>query len=125
MLGSELSLAVCGAAEVDVDMLRRHTEYAGGATERSPHVRHFWATMRRMSQAQRRAFIRFAWGQERLPATDAGFDAGGVRLRIKSREEPPTAGGEARAEDGRLPRADTCFFNVELPAYSSEAVMRR
>jgi len=28
------------------------------------------------------------------------------------------------AQDYALPHADTCFFNVELPAYSSEALMR-
>src|SRR4051794_9299671 len=26
--------------------------------------------------------------------------------------------------DQALPRADTCFFNVELPAYSTEDIMR-
>lgn len=27
-------------------------------------------------------------------------------------------------QDKRLPKADTCFFNIELPAYSSVEVMR-
>mgnify|MGYP003907706613 CR=1 FL=1 len=27
--------------------------------------------------------------------------------------------------DQRLPKADTCFFNFELPSYSSKAVMKR
>ena len=26
--------------------------------------------------------------------------------------------------DGALPRADTCFFNLELPLYSSAAVLK-
>lgn len=27
-------------------------------------------------------------------------------------------------EDQALPRADTCFFNIELPDYSTKAIMR-
>ena len=27
-------------------------------------------------------------------------------------------------QDGILPRADTCFFNFELPNYSSKEIMR-
>ena len=33
--------------------------------------------------------------------------------------------GPKREEDRSFPKADTCFFNVELPRSSSEAVMRR
>lgn len=29
------------------------------------------------------------------------------------------------SQDQRLPKADTCFFNFELPSYSSKEVMRR
>lgn len=31
---------------------------------------------------------------------------------------------DARSSDKSLPRADTCFFNIELPDYSSKQVMR-
>ena len=27
--------------------------------------------------------------------------------------------------DGALPRADTCFFNIELPKYSTQTIMRQ
>jgi len=30
-----------------------------------------------------------------------------------------------KAGDQRLPKADTCFFNFELPRYSSKEVMKR
>lgn len=29
-----------------------------------------------------------------------------------------------RNQDLALPRADTCFFNIELPDYSAKAIMR-
>ena len=70
----------------------------------------------------RRRFVKFVWGQERLPASDAEYVRRGVRLLIK-----PSVGAAAAAPDaadGLLPRADTCFFNLELPAYSCAEVMR-
>ena len=27
--------------------------------------------------------------------------------------------------DGALPRADTCFFNIELPKYTTKEIMRK
>ena len=29
------------------------------------------------------------------------------------------------SQDQRLPKADTCFFNFELPSYSTKEVMKR
>ncbi len=76
-------------------------------------------------QDLRRRFIKFVWGQERLPTSDAEYARRGVRLFIKPVAGAPAAGaGAPGAADGLLPRADTCFFNLELPAYSSVEVMR-
>jgi len=30
----------------------------------------------------------------------------------------------SRNQDQALPKADTCFFNIDLPDYSSKAIMR-
>ncbi len=128
-----LRTALCGAPEVDLEMLKRHTVYGSGLSESSPCVRHFWAALEAFSPAERARFVRFAWGQERLPSTDDDFARRRVRMLVK----PCSPGGRqrrvtpARKEtqepprpdaDQRLPRADTCFFNVELPAYSSTEV---
>ena len=66
----------------------------------------------------RRRFVRFAWAQERLPADDHEFRLTKTRMTIKA--ATVTSG----AADARFPRSDTCFFNVELPRYSSERVLR-
>lgn len=44
-----------------------------------------------------------------------------MRFMIK----PVTGGGSDEKQDQRLPRADTCFFNFELPRYTTLEVMRR
>ena len=71
--------------------------------------------MNEMNNTDRQAFIKFCWGQERLPENDLEFDRTQTRFMIK----PNTNGG-----DGALPSADTCFFNLILPNYSSKEIMK-
>lgn len=81
-------------------------------------VRFFWETLESFTNEQRLRFIRFAWGQERLPLTDAEYAARNVRLLIK----PWMLRGPV---DRALPLADTCFFNLALPPYTSLSVTKR
>ena len=113
----ELAVLIAGKADIDVELLHRHTEYSG-CSESSPHIRMFWQLLRSFDQHHRRLFIRFVWAQDRLPATDDEFNRAHVRFLIK----PPTA--PLHKHDQLLPRSDTCFFNAELPLYSSMEVMR-
>jgi len=115
----ELERRVCGRAEVDLALLRRHTQYSGGLTPESRQVQFFWRVLEGFTQEQRRRFIKFAWGQERLPASDEEFRAAGVRMLLK----PSTQ--RVRNPDESFPRADTCFFNVTLVDYSSFEVAKR
>jgi hypothetical protein len=99
---------VAGKPDVDLDDLQRHTEYRG-YTPHSPVVRAFWKSMGSLSPEERSNFVRFVWGRSRLP--------------LKGRPWPQTfkiqrcSGGDAM-----LPTTHTCFFSIELPEYSSEAV---
>ena len=65
----------------------------------------------------RRRFIKFAWGQKRIPSSDREWNEKGARLLLK-------ASTKSGNPDMLLPTADTCFFNVELPKYSSFEVMK-
>jgi len=112
----ELEVLGSGNRTVDVDLLRRHTRYADSTSADAAFVQYFWDTLQEFDEANRRLFVRFAWAQERLPADDAEFNSLRIRLLIKPSSYP--------FPDRVLPRADTCFFNLELPAYSSPAVMR-
>lgn len=112
----ELEIAVCGVPTIDIELLRRHTKYGEGLTADSLQVEMLWSILTEFSQQQRRMFIRFAWAQERLPTDDAEFERTHTRLLIK-----PAIGG---IPDVSLPRSDTCFFNLELPHYSTTEIMR-
>jgi hypothetical protein len=112
----ELEMLVCGKPEIDIELLKRHTQYSGVRAE-EPHIGYFWSVLESFSQDLRRQFVRFAWAQERLPADDDEFRHTHTRMLIKA----SVGGGPP---DSRFPKADTCFFNLELPQFSSETVMR-
>ncbi|KAE9051651.1 hypothetical protein PR001_g1255 [Phytophthora rubi] len=117
---SELQQWVSGSLEIDVELLKRHTRYSSGMSpEQFPHLETFWKVLSSFSEENKRRFINFAWGQDTLPADDAEFDRTHTRLLIKA---PPQDDGVV--QDALLPKADTCFFNIELPVYSSEEIMR-
>ncbi|GMF13998.1 unnamed protein product [Phytophthora lilii] len=117
---SELQQWVSGSLEIDVKLLKRHTRYSSGMSpEQFPHLDTFWKVLSSFSEENKRRFINFAWGQDTLPADDAEFDRTHTRLLIKA---PPQDDGVN--QDLLLPKADTCFFNIELPVYSSEEIMR-
>lgn len=106
---------VCGREQIDVALLRRHTTYSG-VESHAAAVQYFWRALESFSDALRRRFLRFAWAQERLPLDDAEFSRLGLRMLIKAYT--------GANDDGAFPRADTCFFNLTLPAYSSYDIAR-
>lgn len=93
----------------------------------------FWAVMAQLSQVELSMFLKFVWGQSRLPdpskaknftllvcAILGGFllllnnDAYFVLLQKLHRENP----------DQSLPQAATCFMTLKLPPYSSQAILK-
>jgi len=59
-------------------------------------------------------FIRFVWGRSRLPVTTT-FPTKFV-VKLLERHGPN--------HDMYLPSAHTCFFTLDLPAYSTKEIMR-
>ena len=64
---------VCGRRDIDVDYLRENTRYSRDISPRDKHVVWFWEILREFSRAEKQAFLRFAWGQSRLPYAAADF----------------------------------------------------
>jgi len=62
----DLQWRVCGRPTVDIQLLRRHTEYSG-INPNALYILNFWEVLESFTQEERRAFLRFAWAQERLP----------------------------------------------------------
>lgn len=106
----EVETQVTGHARVDVDVLKRNTEYKGFAGPSDPTIRLFWRIFESLSDDDRAQYIRFAWGRSRLPVASARWTNQHTLKR--------------RVDTTRLPVSHTCFFSVELPAYATEEQMR-
>ena len=76
------------------------------------HVRYFWAVLEAFTPEQRRLFLKFIWGRNRLPLTED--DWGEQRMRIHTLEKPNP--------NQYFPVAHTCFFSIELPKYTSREI---
>lgn len=109
---SEAEALFCGVPEVDVDLLQRATEYEG-VRPTDAHVRYFWQALRKMDREDRAAFVNFCSGRSRLPGSAAEF-AMNFKLTAPHRDYDKP--------DDYLPIAQTCFFSLALPKYSSPEV---
>jgi hypothetical protein len=121
----ELEEWIYGKKSIDVELLKRHTEYARGYLETDKEVEWFWEILRGMTQEERRKFIVFCFAQPTIPPNDEEFDRRQLRFLIKAAADRSGGGQGTQVGDQRLPGADTCFFNFELPKYSSKEVMKR
>jgi len=109
----ELELEVCGSPSIDVGFLQSMAVYDGGLSENDRHVQYFWRMLReRFNDRERARFLTFVWGRSRLPTT--------LSPDVKFKIQPFTRIHDVQKA---LPVAHTCFFSLELPAYSSLEVM--
>ena len=119
LTGEELELLVCGSKNIDLDMLKRHTEYCPPLTIESSQVKFFWQALETFNQDDLRKFIKFAYAQESLPLTDAEFD---MHPKIRMYIKPILTSAEINP-DSLMPKSDTCFFNISIPNYSTLDIM--
>jgi hypothetical protein len=111
----ELETLICGAPEIDVELLKKVTEYEGeGVHADAEHVKYFWNSLEKLDQDQRSRFINFVSARSRLPPSADEFS-----MNFKIVEPKPAA---RENPDSHLPHSQTCFFTLSLPFYSSEKV---
>eukprot|EP01083_Nonionella_stella_P229232 811606_1 len=116
----ELEILICGKKKININLLRRHTSYSSGLSASNKHIQWFWEVLYEFSEENKTKFIRFAWAQERLPSDDDEFILTHTRLMIK----PSSVATKTTNQNLLLPKADTCFFNLELPKYSTKKILR-
>lgn len=112
--GTDLEILVCGDPRIDIEALKRHTEYVGGWNNgaEDENIVKFWTVLEAFSHEERSRFLRFCWGRSRLPR--------GERWPAQFRLTKKGNG----VNDNDMPIGHTCFFQIELPVYSSIEVMR-
>ena len=68
--------------------------------------------MNDLEPEERRQFLTFAWGRNRLPLTDADWAGNTMKLHTLETPKPNT----------HMPVAHTCFFSIEWPKYSNKEI---
>jgi ubiquitin-protein ligase E3 C len=115
---TELQTLIGGAqASIDVNDLRRNTQYGGVYVIgddglEHPSVRHFWKVMESLPDADRRKVLKFVTSTPRGPLL--GFSNLNPRFSIR----------DSSSDEGRIPTASTCVNLLKLPMYKSEKTLR-
>jgi len=107
----ELELLVCGKPEINIDYLKENTRYEQPYSKDHASIAWLWQVLQDFTQKERECFLCFVWGRSRLPLTQEKwlqkFQVTGCSVNT----------------DLALPITHTCFFHLELPAYTSREVM--
>mmetsp|Transcript_30593 Transcript_30593/g.40693 ORF Transcript_30593/g.40693 Transcript_30593/m.40693 type:complete len:205 (-) Transcript_30593:275-889(-) len=117
----DLETWICGNSVPNIDLLRRHTEYPKDDPDyarESRLIKNFWQFLEEIGDEDRKKFIIFCWGQQRLPPDDAAFENSNIVFRIKAHSGKDRRNRRVNMDDC-LPTASTCFFHFTLPKYSS------
>jgi len=72
----------------------------------------FWEILPTFTRKEKEMFLRFVWGRSRLPNPE-NFDEKFVIMDMKLNN------------DIVLPVSHTCFFQFELPRYSTKEIMKK
>lgn len=108
---SELQTLVGGSSHsIDVDDLRRNTQYGGTYVIgddglEHPTIQLFWQAMRDFSDEERRAVLKFVTSTPRAPLL--GFGTLNPRFSIR----------DSGSDGARLPSTSTCVNLLKLPMY--------
>lgn len=109
----ELEKYVCGEPEINIELLKSVTDYSG-YSESDVVIKNFWKILKALPNSEKTLFLRFTWGRSRLPLTKEAFKQ---RFSIQRHNGSPA--------DNYMPVSHTCFFQFDLPSYSSEAIMKK
>ena len=108
----QLETLVCGAADVDVEILKENTDYEGCALT-DQHITYFWEVLKAFAPRERTLFLKFVWGRTKLPS---GKDWRHMKV---TRLNP------AGPVNNYMPVSHTCFFTLDLPAYTTKEAMEQ
>lgn len=117
LTSKELERLVCGKKTVDVELLKSFTQYNGDLTKQSNRVKWLWEILNEISDDDKVKFVKFCYAKERLPSTKEEYERLQVILKIKPYMD--------KNKKDVFPKADTCFFSLELPDYTSKNIMKQ
>merc|ERR1712054_216741 len=112
----ELQQIVSGNSLVDTKLLRACTEYEDIDPD-STLVSNFWEVLDEFSDEDKTQFLRFVWARSRMPASSQD-------LPMNFKLQAMHASEAVASPDGYMPHAQTCFFSLSLPKYTTKEILR-
>lgn len=112
----EFETLICGKKEFNVSLLRGNTNYSG-CNASDEHIQFFWQVLNELSEEDKEMFLKFVWGRSRLPLTADEFSR-----PFKITTLSPSSNGTTL--DQLLPKSHTCFFQLDLPRYTSAEILK-
>jgi len=101
---------------VDVELLKSFTKYSDDILAKSNRVKWLWEILNEIPDEDKVKFVKFCYAQERLPSTKEEYEKLQVVLKIKPYMD--------KNKKDAFPKADTCFFALELPDYTNKEIMK-
>ena len=106
----ELELNVCGKKGFDIELLKEHTDQ--GVIRKQLAISRILQSLENLDEEERENFLRFCWGRSRLPVAKDGWTH---KFAVH-----PKSG-----DDNALPTGHTCFFQIDIPRYSSQEILEK
>ncbi|XP_057785709.1 E3 ubiquitin-protein ligase UPL7 [Salvia miltiorrhiza] len=112
-----------GDRDIDVDDLRKHTQYTGGYSEGSRTVKLFWEVFAAFEPKERCMLLKFVTSCSRAPLL--GFKHLHPAFTIhKVNCDAPLWASFGGPDVDRLPSASTCYNTLKLPTYKRSSTLR-
>ncbi|XP_032221291.2 ubiquitin-protein ligase E3C [Nematostella vectensis] len=109
---NEIQVLISGApVPVDLEDLKRNTNYSGGYTYDHPCIQSFWRVVEELNDTQKRQLLKFVTSCSRSPLL--GF-----------KDLYPAFCVHSAGQEDRLPSASTCMNMLKLPEYPTDEMMR-
>ncbi|CAI2369874.1 unnamed protein product [Moneuplotes crassus] len=104
---------VTGPSVISSDILKSITYYSNCSAD-NEYIQRFWRVFDAFSNQERCMFLKFVWGRARLPPPERLNNQNfKILLADNYRHNNP---------DDRFPQAHTCYFQFDLPKYSTDEV---
>jgi len=113
---SELELLISGLPDIDVEDLRKNTNYRGYTVD-SPVIQWFWQVVNEFAQEEKALLLQFVTGTSKVPLD--GFKG------LIGMSGPQKFQIHKCYEQDRLPSAHTCFNQLDLPQYSNKEDLKK
>lgn len=106
----ELELLICGSRDLDFEALERGSVYDEGLNSDHPLICKFWEVLHEFNEEQKRKFLKFTTGTDRVPIKGLG------NMQFVITRSGP--------DSERLPTAHTCFNHLLIPEYDSKEKLK-